>query len=179
MDGRRTCLVGVVALACALAGGTTAIAVPGDNGGQGNHYGQLKHQPPDTVPPVPVVPGPVINEAPLAPSSTVTQTAPSATVPGPAPAGPTPPSAPLLIPGPINKSLALPPPLPKAGTLPPVPPGSRDATSQIVTISAAGPHVLRLIVPAAPVAGRPVSFTIAAQDDRAVGGVSFDFAEPA
>src|SRR3954462_5877020 len=105
MDGRRTCLVGGVVLACALAGGTTAIAVPGDNGGQGNHYGQLKHQPTDPLPPVPVVPGPVINETPPAPPSPGTATAPSTTVPGPAPAGPTPPSAPLVIPGPINKSL--------------------------------------------------------------------------
>ena len=100
------------------------------------------------------------------------------------------------------------PDLPGGGGLPPVVEGTVDATSQIVTTTGpdgnppplpgftptlpdvspfgsvpdasqqAGPQVLRLITPEAPVAGQPVSFTLAAADDDApISGVSFDFGE--
>src|SRR4051812_29537183 len=184
MDGRRTCLVVGLVVAGVAAGGTVASAVPDKGAGSdsGNHFGQLKHQPTQTettptettTPP----PGPATLAPPAPATSTgTTETAPSETGPPPT-ATQAAPSVPKVIPGSVEKSLAL-PDLPKGGDIPAVPPGSTDATSRMVITSRGGPRVLRLIVPLAPVTGRPTSFTIAALGDRPVGGVTFDFDEPA
>ena len=175
MDGRRTCLVVGLVVVGVAAGGTVASAVPDKRPGRdsGNHYGQLKH---DTTTPTQPAPGP--GPAAVAPptSPAVTATAPSETGPPPT-ATQAAPSVPKVIPGTVDKKLAL-PDLPKPGDIPAVPPGSIDATSQMVITSGNGPRVLRLIVPLAPVTGQPVSFTLAALGDKPVGGVTFDFDEP-
>ena len=132
MDGRRTCLVVGLVVAGVAAGGTVASAVPdkGPGSDSGNHYGQLKH---DTTTPTQPAPGP--GPAAVAPptSPAVTATAPSETGPPPT-ATQAAPSVPKVIPGTVDKKLAL-PDLPKPGDIPAVPPGSIDATSQMVITS--------------------------------------------
>ena len=183
MDGRRTCLVVGLVVAGVATGGTVAFAVPDKEPGSdsGNHYGQLKHQPtaPETTPTETTPTGPVIVAPPAPPAAATT----TETVPPPPPATETAPSTsapavPSVIAGPVDKKLAL-PALPKSGDIPAIPPGSMDATSQVVITSGGGPRLLRFIAPIAPMTGVPTSFTIAALDDKPVGGVTFDFDEPA
>jgi uncharacterized protein YkwD len=142
---------------------------------------------PVTVPSVPDASVPSVPSIPTVPDVTV-PTVPDVTTPT----------------VPIDDSTPL-PPVPTGDALPPIVVGTVDATSQIVTTpsdaplpgftptlsdvsafgtvvqpgSQAGPEVLRLVAPDSPAVGKPVSFSIAAQDDDVpVSGVSFDFGEP-
>ena len=184
MDGRRTCLVVGLVVAGVAAGGTVASAVPDKDPGadNGNHFGQLKHQPTatettptETTPPGPAIVAPPGPPAPATTAETVPPPPPPATETAPSTSAP---AVPVVIAGPIDKKLAL-PALPKSGDIPAVPPGSSDVTSQVVITSGNGPRLLRFIAPTAPMTGVPTSFTLAAADDRPVGGVTFDFDEPA
>src|SRR4051794_6009744 len=177
MDGRRTTLVVSAIVAGVVAGGSAAAALPS---------GTRDLLPDPTLPTVPTVTVPTVPiTVPTVP--TVTTTVPTVpTVPITTPTVPTttttvptvPATTPTLPPTtvPITTNSPL-PSLPSGGGLPPVTAGNLDATTQIVTSSGAGPQVERLIVPDKPTTGKPVSFTIAAKDDRPVTGLTLDFGE--
>lgn len=163
MEGHRTTLVAGAVLAALVAGATAAAAVPG---GSPRLDLPTVSVPTVSVPTIPDVTVPTVPSDPNLPTVPTVPTLPEAT-----------PTIPVA---PIDDSAPL-PDLPTAGGLPAVTEGTLDATSQIVTTStgdSAGPEVLRLVVPEAPVAGTPVSFTIAATGgDQPMSGVSFDFGE--
>ena len=173
MEGHRAIVVVGAVIAGVVAGGTAAAALPGT--------------PRDLLPDptLPTVSVPTVS-VPTVPITVPTTTVP--TVPVTVPTEPitvptvTVPTTTTTVPTttttvPLDTSSPL-PSLPQGDALPQVTAGTLDATKQIVTSSQAGPDIQRLIVPDAPVAGKPTSLTIAAADpDRPVTGVTFDFGE--
>ena len=161
MEGYRTIVVLAAIAAGVVAGGTAAAALPDTP----------RDLLPDPTLPTVSVPTVSVPTLPVTvPTTTEPVTVPTVTVP----------TTTTTVPQttvPIDTGSPL-PTLPQGDALPEVIAGTTDATKQIVTSSEAGPEIQRLIVPDAPVVGRPVSFTIAASDPaRPVTGVSFDFGE--
>ena len=178
MEGHRAIVVVGAVVVGLVAGGATAAALPGTP----RDLLPDPTLPTVSVPTVSVPTDPITvptTTVPTVPITVPTEpvTVPTVTVPTTTTTLPTTTTTVPTTTVPITTGSPL-PSLPEGDALPEVTAGTVDATEQIVTSSQAGPEIQRLIVPDAPVVGKPTSFTIAAADpSRPVTGVSFDFGE--